>query len=114
MVLPVVFHNFKGYDGHLICKKAIGEMPGWHISAIPNTHEKYMSVRANADVGTNANGKKRFFQICFLDSFQFLSSSLGNLVATLNSFPIIEKRMRYLYPGIGDAVICRKGVFLYS
>ena len=113
-VLPVVFHNFKGYDGHLICKQAIGEMPGWHLSVIPTTHEKYMSLRARVEVGKNKKGKPRFFQIIFLDSFQFLSSSLAALVATLDSLPITERRMQARYPGISDAVIRRKGVFPYS
>ena len=113
-VLPVVFHNFKGYDGHLICKQAIGEMPGWHLSIIPTTHEKYMSLRARVEVSKNKNGKPRFFQIVFLDSFQFLSSSLAALVANLDSLPFTEKRMHARFPGISDAVIRRKGVFPYS
>lgn len=113
-ILPVVFHNFKGYDGHLICKQAIGEMPGWHLSVIPTTHEKYMSVRVNVEVGRNYNGRKRFFQIIFLDSFQFLSSSLANLSANLDSLPFTEFRMRSRFPDISDVVIRRKGVFPYS
>ena len=113
-ILPVVFHNFKGYDGHLICKQAIGEMPGWHLRVIPTTHEKYMSLKARIEVGRTATGKKRYFEIIFLDSFQFLSSSLDALVATLDSLPITERRMRARFPGIGDAVIRRKGVFPYS
>ena len=113
-VLPVVFHNFKGYDGHLICKQAIGEMPGWHLSVIPTTHEKYMSLRVRVEVGKTRKGKARFFQIVFLDSFQFLSSSLGALAATLDSLPITEQRMRARFPGISDVVIRRKGVFPYS
>lgn len=113
-VLPVIFHNFKGYDGHLICKQAIGEMPGWHLSVIPVTHEKYMSLRVSVEVGKTQTGKTRFFQIIFLDSFQFLSSSLGALVATLDSLPITEQRMQARFPGISDAVIRRKGVFPYS
>ena len=113
-ILPVVFHNFKGYDGHLICKQAIGEMPGWHLSVIPVTHEKYMSLRVNVEVGKTKLGRTRHFQIVFLDSFQFLSSSLDALVATLDSLPITEQRMRARFPGISDAVIRRKGVFPYS
>ena len=113
-VLPVVFHNFKGYDAHLICKQAIGEMPGWNLSVIPLTHEKYMSVRASVVVGKTKKGKTRYFQIIFLDSFQFLSSSLAALVATLDSLPITEQRMRARFPGISDAVIRRKGVFPYA
>ena len=113
-ILPVVFHNFKGYDGHLICKQAIGEMPGWHLSVIPVTHEKYMSVRARVEVGKNKRGEKRYFSIIFLDSFQFLSSSLAALVGTLDHLPLTEQRMRARHPGISDAILRRKGVFPYS
>ena len=113
-VLPVVFHNFKGYDGHLICKQAIGEMPGWHLKVIPTTHEKYMSLRANVEVGKTKQGRTRYFQIIFLDSFQFLSSSLATLVGNLDHLPFTEQRMRARFPGISDAVIRRKGVFPYS
>ena len=117
-VLPVVFHNLKGYDGHLICKQAIGEMPGWLLSVIPTTHEKYMSLQVRVPVGqyTNQKGKvcTRYFQIRFIDSYQFLSSSLDALVATLDSLPLTEQRMRARFPGISDAIIRRKGVFPYS
>ena len=33
-MLPVVFHNLKGYDAHHICKQAIGEMRDWKLSVI--------------------------------------------------------------------------------
>ena len=113
-VLPVVFHNFKGYDGHLICKQAIGEMEGWQLSVIPTTKEKYMSLTARVPVGHDRKGKKIFFNICFLDSFQFLSSSLATLVGTLDHLPITERQMKSLYPAVSDSVIRRKGVFPYS
>ena len=117
-MLPVVFHNFKGYDGHLICKQAIGEMPDWHLSVIPVTHEKYMSLTVRVRVGeyTDKKGrrKSRFFRIVFLDSFQFLSSSLDALAGTLADLPFTERCMRKRFPGISDAVLRRKGVFPYS
>ena len=113
-VLPVVFHNFKGYDSHLICKQAIGEMPGWHLSVIPLTHEKYLSLRARVEVGKTQTGKARFFQIIFIDSYQFLSSSLATIVQSLDSLPFTEQHMRARYPNVSDTVIRRKGVFPYS
>ena len=117
-MLPVFFHNFKGYDSHLICKQAIGEMPDWHLSVIPVTHEKYMSLSVRVRVGEYVDRqgvrKSRFFRIVFLDSFQFLSSSLDALSATLADLPFTEACMRKRFPGISDAVIRRKGVFPYS
>ena len=113
-VLPVIFHNFKGYDGHLICKRAIGAMKHWKLNVIPITHEKYMSLSANVEVGKTKKGKTIYFTILFLDSFQFLSSSLATLVGNLDHLPITESHLRALHPGISDAVIRRKGVYPYS
>ena len=112
--LPVVFHNFKGYDSHLICKQAIGLMSGWTLKVIPTTHEKYMSLRASVLVGKTSKGRNRYFNILFLDSFQFLSSSLAALVDILDHLPLTEQRMKTRFPNISNDIIRRKGVFPYS
>ena len=62
--IPIVFHNLKGYDSHLIMKK-IHKAYG-NITCIPNNAEKYISF----SIG----------QLRFLDSFQFMNSSLAELV----------------------------------
>ena len=62
--IPVVFHNLKGYDSHLIMQQ-IHKITG-RLSCIPNNTEKYISF----SVG----------QLKFLDSFQFIGSSLAKLV----------------------------------
>jgi hypothetical protein len=62
--IPVVFHNLKGYDSHLIMQK-IHKATG-NISCIANNTEKYISF----SIG----------QLKFLDSFQFMASSLEKLV----------------------------------
>ena len=61
--LPVVMHNLKGYDGHLILKNAYdaqSEMVGEssHISATPTSLEQFMSVTIGS--------------IIFSDFFEFL------------------------------------------
>ena len=61
----VVFHYQKNYDSHLTMQE-IGKF-SLKINVIPNGFEKYMSFRINN-------------KISFIDSFQFLSSSLDNLV----------------------------------
>ena len=58
--LPVVFHNLKGYDSHLIMQALEG--CDEKINCIPNNMEKYMTF----SVG----------QLKFIDSLQFLNSSL--------------------------------------
>ena len=77
--IPVIFHNLRGYDSHFIMQEigAIvkkyeytnkkGEKCQMNINAIPNNMEKYMAFM----LGNH---------LVFLDSFQFMSSSLDKLV----------------------------------
>ena len=71
--LPIVFHNLRGYDSHLIIKKAYdiveknNSKPQFKV--IPNSYEKFMSF----DIGS----------LKFIDSFQFMASSLESLVENL-------------------------------
>ena len=80
--IPVIFHNLRGYDSHFIMQE-IGEIVNkntyknkkgkeqqMNINAIPNNMEKYMAFM----LGNH---------LTFLDSFQFMSSSLENLVKNL-------------------------------
>ena len=77
--IPVIFHNLRGYDSHFIMQQ-IGEIAKKHtyknkrgeechmnINCIPNNMEKYMAFM----LGNH---------LVFLDSFQFMSSSLDNLI----------------------------------
>ena len=100
--ITVVFHNLKGYDSHLIMQQ-IHKITG-RLSYIPNNTEKYISF----SVG----------QLKFLDSFQFMASSLSKLVdatdkdnfkITRNSFnpQPIKKR---LYGSLGSED-CRPIIF---
>ena len=80
--IPVIFHNLRGYDSHFIMQQ-IGEIANKHgytnkkrekqdlnINAIPNNMEKYMAFM----LGNH---------LTFIDSFQFMSSSLDKLVSNL-------------------------------
>ena len=61
--LPVVFHNLRGYDSHLIIKKAFEVVKGKErLEAIPNSGEKFMTF----SVGN----------LEFIDSYQFMNGSL--------------------------------------
>ena len=66
--IPVVFHNLKNYDSHLIMQE-LGKF-NLKINVIPNGLEKYMSFSINDKLSS-------------VDSFQFLSSSLDSLVKIL-------------------------------
>ena len=67
--ISVVFHNLNYYDSHHIMQK-LGKF-NLKINVIPNGLEKYMSFSIND-------------QLSFINSFQFLSSSLDSLVKNLN------------------------------
>ena len=79
--IPVIFHNLRGYDSHFIMQE-IGAIVKKHtyinkkeemqmnINAIPNNMEKYMAFM----LGNH---------LTFIDSFQFLSTSLEKLVSNL-------------------------------
>ena len=80
--MPVIFHNLRGYDSRFIMQQ-IGEKAKKHaytnkkgerqdlnINAIPNNMEKYMAFM----LGNH---------LTFIDSFQFMSSSLDKLVNNL-------------------------------
>ena len=68
--VPVVFHNLKGYDGHLIMK----ELSNFDakIDVIPCGLENYMTFIVNR-------------WLVFIDSMQFMNSSLDTLVGNLSS-----------------------------
>ena len=112
-ILPVIFHNLKNYDAHLIIKHGIGKFKHWKLSVIAQSTEKFMTIRAKVPVGESKTGKTIFFDIVFLDSFQFMSSSLSSLVKNLQSLPIAEK-LKHDIPSLSTDVVRRKGVFPYA
>ena len=63
----VVFHNLKNYDSHHV--QELGKF-NLKINIIPSGLEKYMSFTINN-------------KLSFIDSFQFLSTSLDSLVKNL-------------------------------
>jgi len=111
--LPVIIHNLKNYDAHFIIqyykkktytkinaktKQTIEkEIP---ISVIANNQEKYMSFNI---------GRLRF-----IDSFQFLSSSLEKLVENLakSGYDNFKNTKRYM--GEYWQMACQKGIYPYE
>ena len=72
-----------------------------------------MNITARIPVDKTKEGKTVFFNVAFLDSFQFMSSSLASLVNNLDSLPFTEMLKRD-YPNLTNETIKRKGVFPYS
>ena len=97
--IPVVFHNFKGYDCHLLLTEACDDTK--NLSVIAKNQEQFMTL---------SMGRLRF-----IDSFQFLDSSLAELIGNIEEFPHLTKG----FPELPDdedkkALLTRKGVYPYD
>ena len=68
--IPVIFHNLKGYDSHLIFKEL--SKFNCKISVIPNGLENYMSFTLNNN-------------IVFIDSMLFMKFSLEKLAKNVSN-----------------------------
>ena len=90
---PVIFHNFRGYDCHVICRYVkLSSQKNFKLGTIPLTKEKYLSLsikwKVNEFKKLNTDTREYevvslYNEIRFLDSFQFLSSSLETLMDQL-------------------------------
>ena len=95
--IPVVFHNLKGYDSHLI----FSELHKFNlkVDVIPNGLEKYMPFFLGRD-------------LVFIDSMQFMNSSLDKLVKNL-----VDKDFKYLVEEFGAEnlkLLKQKGAYPYE
>ena len=109
--IPVIFHNLRGYDSHFIMQEigAIvkeheyinkkGEKCQMNINAIPNNMEKYMAFM----LGNH---------LTFIDSFQFMSSSLDKLVSNLPKEALIYTSQKFKGDKLG--LMSQKGVYPYD
>ena len=109
--IPVVFHNLRGYDSHFIMQE-IGEIVKknlhvdekgkkheMNINVIPNNMEKYMAFMLGQS-------------LVFIDSFQFMSSSLCNLVKNLPKTDF--KYTEQVFKEQELSLMTKKGVYPYD
>ena len=95
MPIPVLFHNLKGYDGHLLMQ-AMARVQG-EIKCIPTNTEKYISFSLG--------------NLRFVDGVNFLLSSLDKLVKGSDEFPIMNK----LIPEENKRrLLLKKGIYPYE
>ena len=80
--VPVIIHNLRGYDSHLIFNEL--DKFDVKINVIPNGLEKYMIFFLNKN-------------LVFIDSMQFMNSSLDKLVKNLS-----DKDFKYLIGEFGS------------
>ena len=95
--VPVIFHNLKGYDSHLI----FSELNKFDIkiNVIPYGLEKYMAFF----LGRN---------LVFIDSMQFMNSSLDKLAKNLS-----DEDFKYLVEKFGFEnleILKQKGAYPYE
>ena len=119
---PVFIHNLTNYDAHLFVKH-LGYSEG-DISCIANNDEKYISFSKQITVGTykksmiNGEGdiysveKPIHHSIRFIDSFRFMSTSLGKLVNNLPETAFQNVGKYYTKEKLD--LIKRKGVYPYE
>ena len=104
MRIPVFFHNFRGYDSHIITR-ATELFPQTKINVIGQGYEKYLTLRFGPI-------------IIFKDSFQFMGYSLECLCQELaRSGPERFTHLRKAFSDISEEdfkLLLRKGVYPYE
>ena len=75
----MIFHNLSGYDSHLFVK-CLNVNGGGQIDCIPNIEEKY--IRFSKSIYNDENKFK--YKIVFIDSFEFMWTSLDKLIKNIN------------------------------
>jgi hypothetical protein len=102
--IPVFFHNFRGYDSHLIVS-ALGTHKDQKLSVIAQTMEKYLQLQFGD-------------HLVYKDSLQFLSCSLERLTQNLlSSGREYFVNMLDGFKARSDAnidLLLRKGVYPYD
>ena len=101
--VPIFFHNFFGYDCHLIFQKLLTQAytVGQHCcekryepKIIPKSMENYVSIQVGC--------------LRFLDSYRFLSSSLDKLVKSLDNLTGLDQN------GFKDNLFKKKLAYPYE
>jgi len=105
--IPVIFHNYKNYDGHFIVR-ALYNVLARGVRALTMTEEKYLSLTLTTQAGN---------MLRFIDSYQFLQASLDSCVKVLgdenkdnfNITKTVFKQYKSLWP-----LLFKKGIYPYS
>ena len=92
--IPLIFHNLRGYDSHLIKEKI--RKPDVKVSVIPNGLEKYMAFTINTN-------------LILFNSMQLMNSSLNSLVKNFsdNDFKYLSEE----FSGEFLELVKQKGVY---
>ncbi len=111
--VPIFFHNLSGYDGHLFVKELYETKKEKDtISVLPISTEKYISMSLKIYLENITQERFRYFELRFLDSYRFLSSSIEKLAKTLNANDFVH--LQHHFPEQNIELLKRKGVFPYD
>ena len=104
--IPVIFHNLKGYDSHFIINE-LGEI----IKKAKETEER-ISINV---IAQNAEKYMAFYisKLSFIDSLQFMNSSLEKLASNLEDEDFIYTK-KYFTDPVQFNLMKRKGVYPYD
>ena len=111
--LPVYFHNLKSYDSHLFVKD-LANTPG-EVNCIPQNEEKYITFDKNIHVDTIFfffSEKKVFFNLKFVDTMNFMQTSLEKLVNNMPKDLFYHTSKYFSDDHLG--LMLRKGVYPYE
>ena len=118
--IPVIFHNLKGYDSHLLLPE-LGKF-NKKISIIPNNMQTYMSFSVGNktsyfDKKSGKQVEREYMNLRFIDSFGFMASSLSQLVVDLKQGGL--DKFKNVSKEFGSDVelaelMTRKGIYPYS
>ena len=81
--VPIVFHNFRGYDSHLICESVGRSVNAKQITVIAETFERYKSMKVG--------------QLKYIDSMQFMNSSLAKLAENLGAVKCKDTNCKHFH-----------------
>ena len=103
--VPIFFHNFSGYDCHLMFEELLTQAYklGYEPNIIPKSMENYVSVQVGC--------------LRFLDSYRFLNSSLDKQMKSMqsgaNNSPIMNSPIMTL-EGMSDELFKKKLAYPYE
>ena len=100
-IIPVVFHNLRGYDGHLLMQ-SLGKYQDRRLSCIPTNTQRYISFSSES--------------LRFIDSCQFMAASLEKLVQNLADEGKVKFQhlLKHEQDPKRHELMLRKGVYPYD
>lgn len=107
--ITVVLHNLRRYDSHIVMREigAACESKNLELKVIARAMEDYTTFYIQP-----RNGRRSSWRIRFIDSVQFLSSSLEKLVETLTEDQFVCMKQHFNDKEM--KLLTRKGVFPYD